>query len=1623
MVMALLETPSRLIRRLEAREAVEMPSLPSLPAFDEDAEEDTTDQSKDPSDNDPLQSTPAPSSFQYTARLAALQASGTSSTARFAHSIASRTSRSSNVNSLKSSDNCDLSFNEISAIPSVPRAYDEPDSDMDFSEDEQADEDLSLSDALKDVSSVSAAIGSKPSTPHSKKGDYSGLSLRSAKMSPLDKMRQIAYQKPLPQLRTPSLTHTTPTPPSSSANSTPRSTLSASLPEDRSHSPLDAASIALPPSQGTSPDHPESFESLASGTSQSLSDRLTSLPARPDQSNSTSPDEREPTFSSEEVATPRSQPSLRSALAASPRSSPGPSVLFTSNLNIAPRPRARFPATPRAPHEGDTTTPFVRRRSFLMDVINSTARPRFAQPTPHPQHTVLSTPVPQCAASEEPSIPLNGSNDARTTRSELEDGTQSSESPAPAPVPLWAAFAGVTPGPRPRVLRAARPSYPLARTQVPEMVFVDHDAGSEDFVERPSFASTASSHDLAMHPRANASFDPAIGLGGGHGLGRFDAAKLNTYLHGLNRRLQEESESLAGQVSVLRNETVELAEENALLAAEVEELRGQMRRAGRRSSNGRRVSDIALSLRDVTEDVGGEGWMEEKATMEAELETLRADVHRFTVELDEAASLLQEEKDKRAADQYSWESEKKKIEVGVQEIIQDLEAQKDDLERRAEMLPGKEERIKELERALLAAEEGRTFANQRADKVEQMLAKGQDLGAELQHANKQLAHALSDLRTAHIRIEDLELELKRAGECVDNLQIRAQDERDKTRKLEQEIEARESDLNSMEHHVMDREEALQQLERELADARQHIADLEVEGNAVVGRVEALQDDFATERERFSALTACDGEIRQNIARLEEEAERNAELGRQMEDALVAAEEKAVKDEAELSELRLKVFNLERDRSYHGISRNADRILQETSPEIAELESELDDAYKRIGKLEALLAQSPAREALDKAKDARLQMLEKEREELLDRIKSYARNTPKKPANESNISPMHRQVLNLTMRAPKTPGGPLGDLTWLHPSTSSEKSLSDYLAKIRDLQVQLDQANEDIDEKLDRLNNVNFEGVMLRQQLADERAKTLSLEDDLARQARRDERRMRRLEKARCTQCHAKIDLRSLNSTAIDNESSVEVSMLSQDVRSAILPTRSSDMLKAELRAVNKELTLMKKKWQEEKRQLLGDKVVLQDAAKKLNAQMRDAERRANDKERADERELEEARRTIAELDDDLQGERERLRSLTREQSSAERERQAVLLKLKRAESEMEDVQHELERLKLNKKELENELRKQKTRRLEARITENADTIEQLRQERSQLASDYKGLRDRLLEATEHLNKLREEHANSQHSHDERRHALDLRLLDIADLRKQLAEKTETINALETQRDTGPQLQDRAIQALEADLVRVRRSAEALGRDLRAERARHEEDEKKRKDEERKRKAESGTAKRELEEAQRAKKQASTEVRVLRELVGTLENEKKALQGHNGESQITALRAQHKLESKGLIVQINYLKAKFTRENMLRTDLVYQKEYLLVLLARHERGEEKVLAAIARIGFPLPGPSPKEKRKKMKSVVRAVVFLSRARKASDAWRKECEAKPAIKAALEDVRRRRAIVAQPRASERS
>lgn len=83
---------------------------------------------------------------------------------------------------------------------------------------------------------------------------------------------------------------------------------------------------------------------------------------------------------------------------------------------------------------------------------------------------------------------------------------------------------------------------------------------------------------------------------------------------------------------------------------------------------------------------------------------------------------------------------------------------------------------------------------------------------------------------------------------------------------------------------------------------------------------------------------------------------------------------------------------------------------------------------KVAKLTTFLNQSPARKAMEKVK---IEMLEGE-EELLERSRALRTmfnemGNASKVFHAPGILPIHRQVLNMSIRAPRTPGGPLKDV--------------------------------------------------------------------------------------------------------------------------------------------------------------------------------------------------------------------------------------------------------------------------------------------------------------------------------------------------------------------------------------------------------------------------------------------------------------------------------------------------------------------------------------------------------------------------------------------------------------------
>jgi hypothetical protein len=538
--------------------------------------------------------------------------------------------------------------------------------------------------------------------------------------------------------------------------------------------------------------------------------------------------------------------------------------------------------------EGDgEKTPIAARKEFFLSVVNSTvrlgARPRLSGGWGNT--TSMIAPTPQ---------PVNSSTRAKTAAN--------------------------------TTLNANRRRYSLNPLTTPASASTPHS------YRLSGETSTASSHDLTVQPRANASFDPTTGPKGA--AGRFNATKLNSYLHALNRRLVEENEELTAQLNVL---------------------------SAQQGGNGGRGGGDFSHLSNNTTAMEREGEIEE---LRRQLEALERE---------------------RERDKERWKERMREVEEGVGGLIKELEDRAADAERRA-MTAG-------------------AVHQEQADRV------GESARLHEDNANLKTRLATVDATKASLQ--------KHAGQLEEQLQ-----------KAHAQIQELDSALATSEANA-------ESFAEELAGTQ-----VELEG--------ALEDVDA---------------LRQRVTELEERAEAAEESVDELTRALEDAEERIVRSEEEVGGLKAKARELERKNALsfnqsqsqsqsHGagglttiteekstfisqpeaISVSQASQAHEHIQELEVLERELDTAHREIARLNHLLSNSPTRTALQQAKDARIAMLEKEKAELEERVRTLrvmvgvagagAAGTSALPGG---ISPAVNRTLAM-LKTPKTPGGPLREVS-------------------------------------------------------------------------------------------------------------------------------------------------------------------------------------------------------------------------------------------------------------------------------------------------------------------------------------------------------------------------------------------------------------------------------------------------------------------------------------------------------------------------------------------------------------------------------------------------------------------
>ncbi|CAE6401194.1 unnamed protein product [Rhizoctonia solani] len=1531
-----LETPSRIWARIEEAQDEELPSLPSMPGYEDSA---FPDESEAVSIQHSYYPTPnkvkTPSSYTPTPRPAKIRAMSTP-----------------------------LSAGETTARPplgrsgsSFARSRDTPPSER-FLPSNKDDEEISTS--LTDDLETESRSGSpddfgdnqsQVSVPHRSIKDIynnSGAPLRDS-----DQVRRTTglstHIKPSPRARIPAQAPS----PIPTLTHSPRSVTSASS----QHTPT-IQRLPLSPSQyGSVSDRSRNSAPNSRPVSRSTSRVAQSLE-----------NERDISYDSPEKERSREKPLSRSA------------SLSRSQLGPRPSPRASIDAAP-TPSESEITIDSVSATSMGRSL--SSAGQRLASEVVDPLSASVDVSRRTLVAPTAPTpAPLRNRYPIPQTPGDGLDGGVSNPRHPPATasklsrsfmMQVISSASRPTLRPKPTPFGRGKFQTPAAR-RLTEALAIDNGVGSSSFV------STASSHDLAIHRRANASFDAIAHARGGTG-GDFDQRKLRIYLQSLNKHLSDENSAYRDDIAMLKRACLELID--------------------RLGTRGVKVDRYTLLPSIDLEDDSGEPRDQQVEVVEdlndeltnalKDLETARSETEAMRVELEAAQADATEAREEVVTVTDQCNAQMADLETDVQKVIQKLEDRLNERESEAAQL---RERLIDRSRDVHHEHaEELVLEREHAAKLEAEIAQ---LTGELVVANgesRNLKAELRDLRTT------LRTEQAGAVERIQSLETQNAEWRRKAQELEQELEELDTFANERDTLVQERDTALNEKNRILRER----------DDAVRERDELLEDQDELTRQKEAA--------HKEIAR--------------MEQALEDTEARVMEDAEQLKSLKSKVASLERERAdllanRSTRDRSGDRIpLHEHEALVSDLETQLDDAHREIARF---TAKSPASEALNKAKDLRIQQLQKEKDMLLERIQTMRSNnsaggpdTPGRTTTSASLALNRLAAMNL--RTPKTPGAALKEPSWMNQTTMHALGDADALAaRLIEVDARLVEANESIDQKLDKLEAAGTETINLTKNLYLSKEKITSLERELARLGRREERLIKKLQRCRCAKCHMRFDASAVAQWAEVTSHSIVDDLPTEPPTPETKTTRN---LQSALANANSELEKMRSEWQK----LGQENAALREAGRQeaqlarqaeadMKRELEDERRRAvesakgikDEKEREKvlaDMELERAKTAVAQLEEDLRAERGKLRSLAAEHSRATRDKADVLARLERTNQDMDVVKAQLERFKNNNKELEKELRgnsiaETKARHLETRLHENNMQIETLRSERETLTRDHDQLQKRFGEITERAEVLRQRNAESQAEHEKRQHKLDMQVTEIENLRMLLAEREAGMKdmaiAVKTARGAQSDAQH-VVKSLQSELKRVKSEAERLGNDiehLKLGRADENIDEKDRQ-------------KRVREQAQTQMKALSDQLQSAKDAAERLQERLKDHGAALSPAEVEKLKAMHSKECKGLVQQIGYLRSKFYRESEMREHMGWQKLYLMKVLGVYAQSEPNIERALARQGF--PHEQPTKPKRTLRSIGYLVWWIVRVKRLAEEWREARKSRPAMRAALEDVRRRR------------
>ncbi|GAA5958835.1 hypothetical protein JCM21900_003944 [Sporobolomyces salmonicolor] len=819
-----------------------------------------------------------------------------------------------------------------------------------------------------------------------------------------------------------------------------------------------------------------------------------------------------------------------------------------------------------------------------------------------------------------------------------------------------------------------------------------------------SFASDHSSNDLTTyHHKANTSL-PSGGsadVGGATTAGsRFNGAKLNAYLHSLNTHLTDENQqlvktlkrttkdverwqnetrrledtiremSVAGGISVNVSDARGWSRTRSIEAEADEEVEGSRIETLGRELEG--LVDGQRRIRGLQDQLGDQLGDMDAATRIRKLEEEVERAERHFVEKDQEIARLRERVVSNPNVGAGDDSERSALVPDLQQEVFDL---KDALNAAANDRDVAQGDLAKLQADFTAAGEAseKDFATLQA-RVDELLLELQDKDAEVEGVKQQMVDQENEFAE---KMEELEQELCRVMEEQEAKVEAARKELEAKQK--EDDAARKQEKETLERVKAERDALERRLEKEGKDldeeAERQVSSLKRDVEARDDELNRMQTELAAAEDRVSELEKAVSDVNalrheivqkdEEIQQLEGALDESANQLLQNEDDLAALRSQLASEKQINSSLSAQISQLSLTKAKSPLGNEAYNSSKDEV--IASLEEELEEARKELVQLKEQLAANASENRSAELRDLEIKNLETSKADLEDRVKTLRQQvsmqfSPNKTPDKSwLLRPLP------SVKTPKTPGQFLSHLSAWSPGTTGNETISPLLAQIHELeqvverlQLQLADANAQIDNKLDRLEAAGSSTISLARQLSAAQARIAELEEQLERLLGENgslERVRARLAKIHCPDCQVSFDANKVVQLRVDR-SGISFS-------DSYFQAPAGESLRSTLASVNAKLDELRVENDVLKGQAATSKELAREKAKLM------------ERNEALLRDLKHARDEITVLETDLRADRSRLRTLTNNQALANKGKTVLESRLAAAEAELRTVKRDL----------------------------------------------------------------------------------------------------------------------------------------------------------------------------------------------------------------------------------------------------------------------------------------------------------------------------------------------------------